>query len=67
MRVSRAGSGRQRLRLGFPEFISELLISLNQSIRQGHAEEVTNTVEMVLGRQPIGFEQFVEDHKGARL
>ena len=53
--------------LGFPEFIVELMISLNQSIRHGHGEEVTNTIEKVLGRQPIGFKQFVEDNKSAWL
>ena len=51
----------------FPEFIIDLMISLNQSIRQGHAEEVTDTVEKILGRKPIEFKQFVEDNKSAWL
>ena len=49
--------------LSFPEFIVELMISLNQSIRRGHAEEVTDTIEKVLSRQPIRFSQFVADHE----
>jgi len=53
--------------LSFPEFIVDLMISLNQSIRHGHAEKVTGTIEDLLGRQPIGFRQFVEDNRGVWL
>ena len=49
--------------LQFPDFIIDLMISLNQSIRAGHAEEITGTVDSVLGRPPIGFTQFVQDHR----
>jgi len=53
--------------LGFPEFIIDLMISLNQSIRLGHSEETTSTVKSVLGRPPIGFTQFIADNKNAWL
>ena len=47
----------------FPQFIIDLLISLNNSIKQGHFIETTNTVENVLGREAITFKQFVSDYK----
>ncbi len=51
----------------FPQFIIDLLISLNNSIKQGHFTETTNTIETVLGRKPITFKQFVNDHKNVWL
>jgi NAD(P)H dehydrogenase (quinone) len=53
--------------LGFPEFIIELMISLNRSVRQGHAEEVTDTVEQTIGRRPVAFSEFVEENRSAWL
>jgi len=53
--------------LEYPEFIIDLMISLNRSIRLGHAEETTSTVSSVLGRAPIGFTQFIADNKNAWL
>ncbi len=47
----------------FPQFIIDLLISLNDSIKQGRFVEVTNTIEDVLGRKAITFNQFVEDNR----
>ena len=49
--------------INFPPFIIDLMISLNESIKQGHAVETTDTIEKVLGRKPISFNQFVTDHK----
>ena len=51
----------------FPQFIIDLLISLNDSIKQGHFIETTNTVEEILGRKAITFKQFVNDHKNVWL
>ena len=51
----------------FPEFVIDVMMSLNHSIRQGNAAEVTNTVEEVSGTPPISFKQFVDDHRGAWL
>jgi len=53
--------------LQFPDFIIELMISLNQCIVQGFAEEITNVVEEVTGKKPILFNQFVEDNKAIWL
>jgi len=49
--------------LQFPDFVIELMISLNQCIVQGFGEETTDTVEKILGRKPIFFDQFVQDNK----
>ncbi len=43
------------------------MISLNQCIVQGFAEEITNVVEEVTGKKPILFDQFVEDNKAIWL
>ena len=51
----------------FPEFRIDLMIDLNQCIRQGFAEETTTTVKDVTGNDAISFEQFVNDNKGAWL
>ncbi len=49
--------------LQFPDFIIELMISLNQCLVQGIAEETTNVVEEVTGKKPILFDQFIQDNK----
>ncbi len=51
----------------FPQFIIDLLISLNDSIKQGRFVENTDTVEQILGRKPITFKQFVTDYKNVWL
>jgi uncharacterized protein YbjT (DUF2867 family) len=51
----------------FPQFFIDLLISLNESIKQGHFENVTDTVEKVTGKKPITFHQFVLDNKNTWL
>ncbi len=51
----------------FPEFLINLMIDLNQCIREGFAEETTTTIKDVTGSDAISFEQFVLDNKGAWL
>jgi len=51
----------------FPEFLINLMIDLNQCIREGFAQETTTTVKDVTGNDAISFEQFVHDNKGAWL
>jgi len=51
----------------FPPFIVELLVSLNESIKQGHFIAVTDTIENVTGKKPITFNQFVTDNKNVWL
>ncbi len=47
----------------FPEFLINLMIDLNQCIREGFADEVTTTVQDVTGNAAISLEQFVRDHQ----
>ena len=47
----------------FPPFAIEIMMSLNHSIVEGYAEEITGTVERVTGREPISFKQFVADNR----
>ncbi len=51
----------------FPEFVINLMIDLNTSIREGFADEVTTVVKDVTGNEPISFAQFVEDNRAAWL
>ncbi len=54
-------------RMKFPEFLIDLMIDLNQCIREGFAEETTTTVKDITGKDAISFEQFVQNNKGAWL
>ena len=49
--------------LQFTPFIIDLMISLNHTIVDGYAEEVTDTVEKITHTKPILFRQFVADNK----
>lgn len=49
--------------MAYPQFAIDLLISLNHTIVEGYAEEVTSTVEEITGKKPISFRSFVLDHK----
>jgi len=51
----------------FPQFIIDLIISLNDSIKQGHFIETTDTVEKILGHKPVIFKQFVNDYENIWL
>ena len=53
--------------INFPPFIIDLMISLNESIKQGHAVETTDTVEKVTGQVPIKLKQFVTENKSVWL
>lgn len=48
---------------GMPQFSVDMLMSLNQIIKAGYAEGVTDTVEKITGKKPITFRQFAEDYK----
>jgi uncharacterized protein YbjT (DUF2867 family) len=43
----------------------EMLSSLYGAVRAGYAATQTDAVQTLLGREPIDFETFVADHKGA--
>jgi len=53
--------------INFPPFIIDIMMSLNESIKQGHAVETTDTVEKVTGQKPITFKQFVAVNKAIWL
>ncbi|MGN6348204.1 MAG: hypothetical protein ACTHJ7_06600 [Candidatus Nitrosocosmicus sp.] len=38
------------------------MIELYNIIRQGHAAQITNTVEQITGQKPISFLQFVKEY-----
>ena len=38
------------------------LMELYNFIKEGYASQTTDTVEKILGRKAISFEQFVRDH-----
>lgn len=46
-----------------PSFAIEMTSSLNQIIKAGYAEGVTDTVKKITGNDPISFEQFALDYK----
>jgi uncharacterized protein YbjT (DUF2867 family) len=50
---------------GLPGFHVDLLIEVGRAYRHGGAERVTPAVRELTGRDPISFEQFVRDHRGA--
>ena len=51
----------------FPPFFIDALMDLNNAVLEGHAHEVTDTLEKVTGNKPISFEQFVKDNKNVWL
>jgi len=53
--------------LGAPEAYVELMSNLYSAVRAGWTEQVTDTVQHVLGRAPITLEQFAADHRDAWL
>ncbi|MBT3233026.1 MAG: SDR family oxidoreductase [Calditrichaeota bacterium] len=46
----------------WPEWMVDDVISLYRFFREGHATEVTDTVEAIIERKPGNFEQFVKDY-----
>jgi NAD(P)H dehydrogenase (quinone) len=65
--IPNEAAGKAMSDMHFPQFVIDLLISLNDSIKQGHFVETTDTVEKVLGRKPTAFKQFVTDNKNIWL
>jgi len=43
----------------------EAHISIYRAIREGHLAKVTDTVDQVLGRKPLPFDQFVQENIAA--
>lgn len=55
------------VRRGVPLGFAFITVGLYTSTRFGMAEPVTDTVEQLLGRKPISFEQYAQDYKDAWL
>ncbi len=53
------------LEMGMPKILVKALLQLHSYCKANKFNEVSPNVEEVLGRQPISFEQFVEDYKTA--
>lgn len=49
------------LRSGLPDFHADALIEVSRAYRDGGAGSVTSAVDDLTGRNPISFEQFVDD------
>jgi len=49
--------------MGFPQWLAEDLVKLNEIWRSGTDTEVDDSVSAILGRQPRHFRDFVQDHE----
>jgi uncharacterized protein YbjT (DUF2867 family) len=47
---------------GMQDWLIDGMIELYSIIREGHATQITNTVEQILGQKPISFSQFAKEH-----
>lgn len=48
--------------LGFPVRDVDAMLELTAKLRNGYLKHLTNDVERVLGRRPLSFEQFAQEH-----
>jgi len=48
--------------VGVPGDYADMLLSLFESIRDGHAAETTDAVERLTGKPPRTVEQYASDH-----
>lgn len=51
--------------MGMDDWTIDQMMSLHQLTAAGYAAGTTDTVRQLIGREPIGFTQFVADHKSA--
>jgi hypothetical protein len=56
---------RQLLARNRPKPMVEVLISVFRAMREDRLAKVTDTVERVLGRKPMSFDQWLEQHAAA--
>ncbi len=49
----------------FPPFFIDVMMDLGAAVAGGYADELSDTVKKVTGREPVTFRQFVRDHKDA--
>ncbi len=53
---------RHMMGVGIPERYARLLVQLDEAIRRGAEDRVTQTVSRVTGREPRSFEAFAREH-----
>jgi uncharacterized protein YbjT (DUF2867 family) len=53
------------LEQGMPEFLADFLIALFGAMRNGIADQVTDTVRLLTGREPTTFGAFADEHAAA--
>jgi hypothetical protein len=51
--------------MGMDDWSIGQMMGLHQLTAAGYAAGTTDTVRQLIGREPIGFSQFVVDHKSA--
>lgn len=56
------GARRGMIEAGVPEFVADQLVAIFAMLRQGVAEQVTDTVETLTGTPPRRFAEFARDH-----
>ena len=56
---------RQMMSVGEPELSIEAHLSIYRAIRAGRLADVENTVERILGRKPLSFDQWARENAGA--
>jgi uncharacterized protein YbjT (DUF2867 family) len=65
--VSPEDAEASMFKMGMPAVMVEWLSSLNRIISAGYAGAISPDVESLLGRAPIGFAAFAQDHRDAWL
>lgn len=60
--VSQEAANASMAQLGMPPVLVEWLSSLNQIISRGYAGAISPDLPQLLGRAPLDFRQFVQDH-----
>lgn len=49
-------------KIGYTNEMTEMMIGLYNFVKQGYSEIVTEDVKIILGREPINFDKFVQDY-----
>ena len=60
--ISDEEARQQQIAWGAPEPLVEARLSIFRAIREGRLATVTDTVERVLGRKPIAFDQWAQEN-----
>ena len=50
--------------IGMSNWLINVMMGLYNIIRDGHAAQITNIVEQIVGQKPISFSQFAKEYAG---